>query len=188
MAITPTTRRILALPTDEAVREIAVMSAADAATIVGELANLPRIVVQGDASTAPELTGVEREHRTALLLRDRTFVWAIEDVAAAAGLKPSAATKWRNIFLNNGGVASENALVAPDVPTARPYRQSGDPQFAPEGHPGYAAPMFYAGTGRTWLWQTERLDDDLYPREDSKGRKPPGAPRRRQPADELVNA
>jgi hypothetical protein len=179
---------ILAMPLNVAQTAIRGMAKLDAARLLAELSKLPRVMVQGDdeAGIAPVLSRAQRAVRRQLLLDDDITVWTLDDFARAAGLQPTAPTKWRNIYLTTG-VVSENGLIAPDVPTERPYRRPGDPKVAPAGHPGYAPPMTYAGTGRLWLAQTERVDEDLYPRSDGKGRKPPGrTPGRRH--DELVNA
>lgn len=167
---------MLATTPEQALEALRFVPRDQAAAVLAELAELPRVFVQGDedAGIAPSLSPSERAVRRRLLLEDDIWVWTVDDIAAAAGLKATAPTKWRNIYLTTGEV-SENGLVAPDVPTPRPYRKPGDPKVAPEGHPGYAPPMWYAGTARGWLSQTERFDDDdLFPRADGKGRRPPG--------------
>lgn len=182
-------RTILAGVPAAAVESLRLLPRGQAAELLAELADLPREFVQGDDERGikPKLSSAQRATRRALLLADDITVWFLDDVAAAAGLGVAVAYKWRNGYLSTG-VVSENALCAPDVPTRKPYRKHGDPATAPAGHPGYATPMFYAGTAaRLWLAQSERIDEDLYPRADGKGRKPPGrTPGARR--DELIDA
>jgi hypothetical protein len=183
--LSPAAATLLELRPDGAVKalaEIAVRDVFAAAEVLREIADMSRPLTR-------TLTAAQRATRREMLVRDRITVWTIDDVGRAAGLQPSAATKWRNVYLNNGGVKGDNALIPPNVPTGRPYRQPGDPKVAPEGHPGYQPPMFYAGDVRHWLAGSGRVDGDLYPHEDSPGRMPPGrtpAPRTETTVDELA--
>lgn len=186
--LSPDARSILAMAPDAAVAALRDMGRIVAAGLLAELDAMPRELVQGDDEQGikPKLTPAQRATRRVLLLADNITVWLLDDIAAAAGLGVHASYKWRNAYLTSG-VVGETALTPPNVPTRKPYRKPGDPATAPAGHPGYATPMTYAGDARLWLAQTERVDEDLYPRADGKGRKPPGrTPGTRR--DELVDA
>jgi hypothetical protein len=111
----------------------------------------------GDGLTREQVAALTPKQRRAR--RDRLFAdqtpWYIPNVAIAAGVSRHAVTSWRNNQLN--GFTGPGAKYKVFLPSENPEaKQQGDARER------RGTPWWKAGRVRWWLWDTERLDEDLF--------------------------
>lgn len=136
---------------DELLRTVATMPMRD-------LADLPRADVRGWPEQA-------RDARVDRLCTDPARI-KLDGIAALAGVSRDAVAKWRTAALK--GKAGVTALPAPI-----PLEYDPEPGRKPSRD-------WQVGEVRRWLWVTQRVDSDLYPR-DEDGRRPGRSPSGRPP-------
>ncbi|MEU8023732.1 hypothetical protein AB0B88_16105 [Micromonospora haikouensis] len=135
-----------------------------------------------NSATLVDLAKMSREAVAALpeparrARRDRLFadmtVWRARHICEAAGVSRHAYAAWRNNYLN--GTGGESALLAPFNEATEDVKRPGEDR--PRGSD---EPKWYAGEVRTWLRDSDRIDEDAFPLRKTS----PGAPVRKKPAE-----
>ena len=152
---------------------------------VSELAALPREEVRawpGDPLAEGDITGNPRAVRRQRMLGSRQRV-KIEDIAYLAGVGRDAVAKWRSANIKTPGRATTRALVDP-IPLTPDELARLDDRRRRSGKEPKPSRDWYDGEVWLWLYDTERVDVDLYPPDAGRGgRRSSGRPPQQRRGD-----
>lgn len=142
------------------------------------LAALPREEVYawpGDPWATEDIARDPRAQRVQRMFSSKERV-KIEDIAELAGVSRDGASKWRTANIRQPGRGTTHALPDPIALTADQQARLAARE-ARTGRPSRPSRDWYEGVIWEWLRRTERIDDDLYPKDSGRGgRSPSGRP------------